>query len=78
MSLSSQVRQFHRWVSIAFTAGVIANTIVIMRLDAGQEPQSWIYLLALVPLFLLLATGLYLFVLPYAARRRGNVSQGRA
>jgi len=39
---------------------------------ASEEPAEWVYLLPLLPLFLLLATGLYLFVLPYAAKRRDS------
>lgn len=64
--MSKWIRQFHRWVSIAFTLGVIINTIVIFTGEA--EPAYWIYLLALIPLFLLLFSGLYLFALPYVAK----------
>lgn len=67
--MSRWIRQFHRWLSIAFTAGVIVNTIVIATGPA--EPAFWVYLLALIPLFLLLFSGLYLFVLPHAAKWRG-------
>lgn len=68
--MSKWIRLFHRWVSIAFTLGVIINTVVIAM--GEQEPAYWLYLLALIPLALLLLTGLYLFALPYAARlRRG-------
>ena len=67
--MSKLVRQFHRWVAIAFTLGVIANTIVIASAH-GEQSAFWVYLLALIPLFLLLFTGLYLFVLPYAAKWR--------
>ncbi|MET0271968.1 MAG: hypothetical protein ABW360_03160 [Phenylobacterium sp.] len=70
MSLSLLFRQIHRWLSIAFTLGVIVNTIVIFGLGQAQ-PAFWVYLLALIPLFLLLFTGLYLFALPYITRRRG-------
>jgi ABC-type transporter Mla subunit MlaD len=41
-------------------------------LSKGQQPPAWMYLFALIPLFLLLFSGLYLFVLPYVAK------QGRA
>ncbi len=68
--MSKLIRQIHRWLAIAFTLGVVANTIVIFGLGQ-KEPAFWVYLLALVPLFLLLFSGLYLFVLPYAAKRRG-------
>ena len=63
------VRQVHRWLSLAFTAGVIANTVVIFGLKPAQPP-SWIYLLALLPLAVLFVTGLYLWVLPHATRWR--------
>ena len=62
-------RQIHRWLSVAFTAGFLVNTVVIFGL--GQKaPAYWVYLLALIPLFLLLFTGLYLFALPYLPKRR--------
>jgi hypothetical protein len=68
--LSRLIREFHRWVCIAFTLGVIANTVVIFMLGKGQQPPFWMYLFALIPLFLLLFSGLYMFVLPYVDRRR--------
>jgi len=69
--MSMWFRQVHRWLSMAFTAGFLVNAVVIFGL--GQEqPASWVYLLALIPLFLLLFTGLYLFVLPYVAKWRGR------
>jgi hypothetical protein len=60
------IRQFHRWISIAFTVAVIINLVAM----AQKEPALWVGLLALIPLVLLLLTGLYLFILPYAARWR--------
>ena len=70
--MSKLIRRIHRWLSIAFTLGVITNTVVIFGLGQ-KEPAFWVYLLALIPLFLLLFSGLYLFVLPYVARtRRGD------
>jgi cellulose synthase/poly-beta-1,6-N-acetylglucosamine synthase-like glycosyltransferase len=56
------IRQIHRWLSMVFTATVVAN-FVAMGLG---EPPAWIVYSPLLPLFLLLLTGLYLFVLPYA------------
>jgi hypothetical protein len=62
------VRQTHRWLSIAFTAAVIVNGLAV----ALKNYTVWMGLLALLPLALLLITGLYLFVLPYATKwRRG-------
>jgi hypothetical protein len=62
------IRQTHRWISIAFTLAVIINGIAV----ALKKYTGWVGLLAGVPLALLLLTGLYLFVLPYAAKRRGG------
>ena len=75
MNLSRWIRQSHRWLSLAFTIGFIVNAVVAAR---GGEPAFWVYLLVLVPLFLLLPTGLYLFVLPYAAKWRGARVNQRA
>lgn len=61
MNLNQSIRQIHRWVSIIFTLGVIAN-IVVMSLTT---PPFWVGLLALIPLILLLLSGLYMFALPY-------------
>ena len=67
MNWNMRIRQIHRWLSIAFTVAVIVNMIAMM-----QEKQAvWVGLLALFPLVLLLLTGLYMFVLPYAAKWRG-------
>jgi hypothetical protein len=60
------VRQTHRWLSLAFTVAVIVNIVAL-----GKEvPAVWLGLLALLPLALLLFTGLYLFALPYATKWR--------
>jgi hypothetical protein len=58
------VRQIHRWVSIAFTVGVIVNGVAVVR----GKYTGWVGLLALLPLALLLFSGLYLFALPYASK----------
>lgn len=74
MNLNAWIRQIHRWLSMAFTVGVITYMVVMTR---GQ-PAAWVGLLALVPLILLLLTGLYLFVLPHAAKWRGRRAGGEA
>jgi heme A synthase len=66
MNTNQWIRQTHRWVSIAFTVAVIINIIALMR----KEQATWIGFLALLPLVVLLLTGLYLFALPYASRWR--------
>jgi hypothetical protein len=58
------VRQIHRWLSIAFTVAVIANIVALVL----KKQAVWVGLMALPPLALLLLTGLYLFVLPYATK----------
>ena len=69
--MNSWIRQTHRWVSIAFTVTVVAN-IVALTLGKGQQPPGWITYSPLLPLALLLLTGLYLFALPYAVKWRGG------
>lgn len=73
MSWNHWVRQTHRWVSIVFTLTVIAN-IVALASGQGQQPPAWITYSPLPPLAFLLFSGLYLFVLPYAAKWRGRAS----
>jgi heme A synthase len=66
------IRQIHRWLSIAFTLAVIINTIAVAR----GKYTAWLGFLALLPLALLLLTGLYLFVLPYATKWRAGRDAG--
>jgi len=61
---SHWIRQTHRWLSIIFTVTVIANFVQIAR--GGGTPPHWITYSPLFPLALLLFSGLYMFVLPYA------------
>jgi len=62
------VRQTHRWLSIAFTVAVIVNIVAV----AQKKYTDSLGLLAVLPLALLLVTGLYLFVLPYATKWRSE------
>lgn len=68
MSWSLWIRQTHRWLAIVFTATVVANFIAMSQ----GEPPAWLVYSPLPPLFLMLFTGLYMFVLPYVIRRRGG------
>ncbi|MBN1206257.1 MAG: hypothetical protein JXB05_15175 [Myxococcaceae bacterium] len=68
MNWNKWVRQTHRWLSIAFTVAVIVNIVALGK----EERAVWVGLLALLPLALLLFTGLYLFVLPYATQWRSG------
>ena len=64
--MNTWIRQIHRWLSIAFTVAVIVNIVALIQ----KSSTVWIGILALIPLALLLLTGLYLFVLPYATKWR--------
>ena len=66
MNWNKWVRQIHRWLSIAFTLGVIVNFVAV----AQKKYTASVGLLAGLPLVILLFTGPYLFVLPYATKWR--------
>ncbi|TPN45936.1 MULTISPECIES: hypothetical protein [unclassified Mesorhizobium] len=66
MDWSKWIRQTHRWLSIIFTATVVANFVTM----AFGQPPAWVVYSPLPPLFLLLFSGLYMFVLPYVAKTR--------
>ena len=66
MNWNGWIRQAHRWISMIFTLTVAG---IFAAVGLG-EPAEWGYFLPLPVLALLLITGLYLFVLPYAARRK--------
>ena len=66
MTGNKWVRQIHRWLAIAFTVTVIATYVAL----AQNDPIVWVSYVPLLPLLLLLATGLYLFAVPYTAKWR--------
>ena len=68
MNWSLWMRQAHRWLAILFTLLVIANFAAF----AFGQPPMWLVYAPLPPLFLMMFSGLYLFFLPYAARRRAR------
>ena len=69
MNWNAWIRQIHRWLSIIFTLTVIANFVAIAQAGGGTPPP-WVTYSPLLPLALLLFTGLYLFALPYLVRLR--------
>jgi hypothetical protein len=69
MNWNKWVRQGHRWLSIAFVLTVIINIVVIGQEEATRMKVAY---LPLLPLALLLLSGLYLFVLPYVTRFRND------
>ncbi|BCG79109.1 hypothetical protein [Mesorhizobium sp. 113-3-3] len=68
MDWSKWIRQAHRWLSIIFTATVVANFVTM----AFGQPPAWVVYSPLPPLFLMLFSGLYMFVLPYVAEGRST------
>ncbi|MCA6113473.1 hypothetical protein J6524_00815 [Bradyrhizobium sp. WSM 1738] len=68
MNWNNCIRQIHRWLSIAFTVAVIVNVVAMVQ----EKPAVWVGLLALLPLILLMLTGLYMFARPYAAKWRSG------
>lgn len=72
MTFSRFIRSFHRWTSIVFTLTVVANFVAIGMLGQADVPPLVTYS-PLLPLFLLLFSGLFMFFQPYVARRRAAV-----
>jgi heme A synthase len=70
MNWNRWVRQMHRWLAMTFTVTVIVTFVAL----AQDEPVVWVSYVPLLPLALLLFSGLYLFVLPYATKRRSGRS----
>lgn len=68
MNWNRWIRQTHRWTSVAFTAALIFNFIAVLR----GKYANWMGLLVVPPIALLFFTGVYLFVLPYLAKRRAR------
>jgi membrane protein YdbS with pleckstrin-like domain len=72
MNWDVTTRQVHRWISVAFLAIVVAVTAIAA---VQEDPAEWVFFTPLPALFLLIITGIYLFVLPYARRwRRSGIS----
>ena len=72
--MNNMIRRTHRWLSIIFTTFVIANFAVWGRGEVAQ----WVGLLTLLPLALLMMSGLYMFILPYASKWRRSREGGIA
>jgi hypothetical protein len=73
LNWNNWIRPTHRWLSIAFTLTVIANFVARI----WGEPSAAVTYSPLLPLLLLLFTGLYMFVLPYTSRGRSGRRPGR-
>lgn len=71
--MHTAIRQFHRWTAMAFTVTVVVTFVALTQ----DDPMEWVSYVPLLPLALLLVTGLYLFALPYVTRWRGRRAGGR-
>ena len=69
--MSRWIRQSHRWLSLAFAFATVFNFF------AWREgtPAAWVTSLALIPLGLLLLSGLYLFAQPYLRSHRAGAKE---
>lgn len=68
MNWNKWMRQTHRWASIAFTLAVIINGITVVE----GKYNNRLGLVAVATLAVQFFTGMYLFVLPFAAKWRGR------
>lgn len=71
LNWNTWIRQVHRWLSIVFTVTVIANFVAM----TFGEPPAWVVYSPLPPLFLMLFSGLHMFALPYANKRKNAEQQ---
>jgi hypothetical protein len=69
--MNKWIRQFHRWVAVAFTVTVLATVVALGR----EEPILWVSYTPLLPLALLFFSGTYLFARPYLVKRRAAAAR---
>ncbi|MFC7378744.1 hypothetical protein [Brevundimonas sp. GCM10030266] len=63
--MTALARQCHRWLALIFTGAVLLNVgALVLQIDA-----LWLGFVALIPLILMMITGLCLFVAPYMRRK---------
>lgn len=63
-----RIRQFHRVISMIFI-GTVVFTAVALTVD---NSVIWVSYVPLLPLFVLMGTGIYMWFLPALARRRAR------
>jgi hypothetical protein len=64
--MSKWIRATHRWLGMSLIALTIINAITF----AIGQPQPWLYYLPLLPLFLSMLSGLYMFVMTYVRKSK--------
>lgn len=75
MHWPQRVRRAHRWLSAVFTVAVLVNVILNVVPLPDEQIALWIGTGTLLPLGLLLFTGVYLFILPYRTRWHPKAAQ---
>ena len=78
MNWNKWTRQFHRWVAITFTGTVIICFAALTQNLTPEDPAFVVFYVPLLPLALLMFSGLYLFALPYTTRWRNRRRIARA
>jgi hypothetical protein len=68
MNSNKWIRLIHRWLSLALTVAMIVNFVAVLL----HRYTNTLGLLAVLPLALLFLTGVYLYVLHYAAKWRST------
>ena len=63
--MNAFIRTSHRWLSVVFMALVVANTVYLIL---GRQ-NYLLGMITLVPLILMMISGMWMFVLPYVKRR---------
>jgi hypothetical protein len=66
MNLNHWIRQIHRWLSIGF----VVSVLTYMAAMTQGQPPAWLGIFPAGTLISMVATGLYLFALPYTLRWR--------
>jgi Flp pilus assembly protein TadB len=74
MSGSKRIRQFHRVVSMIFMATVVFTAVAL----TVNNSVVWVSYVPLLPLFVLMGTGVYMWFLPSIAKRRATSSAAAA
>jgi hypothetical protein len=73
MNWNHLIRTIHRWTSITFVVAVVTYIVA-----AGHKELAFaLGLFALVPLIVLIVTGLYMFFQPHVARWRAGSRRGQ-
>ncbi|MGI5502629.1 hypothetical protein [Lentzea sp. CA-135723] len=68
MAGSKGIRQFHRVVSMVFMATVVFTAVAL----TVNAEAIWVSYVPLLPLFVLMGTGVYMWFLPQLAHRRAR------